>query len=223
MPSSLLLKESTGHDTTTSFSISALNRDGTCSAFSPYKPTTVLTNLQRGNVQTQTPSVLPERSLHQLAAQGELFLQNLDDNFNVNLQDENGFTPLMWASSYGQLETVRKLILRGALVSVVGSSGENALILASASGHAAIVRELINFGASLNYKDQEGNTALMYAAYNNHSGCTQELLNAGADLTAMNETFDSAYDIAVKRRSKNAQAVMEKYMLSIMSEAKMKQ
>ncbi|XP_035227596.1 ankyrin repeat family A protein 2-like isoform X2 [Stegodyphus dumicola] len=205
MPSSLLLKESTGHDTTTSFSISALNRDGTCSAFSPYKPTTVLTNLQRGNVQTQTPSVLP------------------DDNFNVNLQDENGFTPLMWASSYGQLETVRKLILRGALVSVVGSSGENALILASASGHAAIVRELINFGASLNYKDQEGNTALMYAAYNNHSGCTQELLNAGADLTAMNETFDSAYDIAVKRRSKNAQAVMEKYMLSIMSEAKMKQ
>ncbi|XP_035227602.1 ankyrin repeat family A protein 2-like isoform X3 [Stegodyphus dumicola] len=174
MPSSLLLKESTGHDTTTSFSISALNRDGTCSAFSPYKPTTVLTNLQRGNVQTQTPSVLPERSLHQLAAQGELFLQNLDDNFNVNLQDENGFTPLMWASSYGQLET-------------------------------------------------EGNTALMYAAYNNHSGCTQELLNAGADLTAMNETFDSAYDIAVKRRSKNAQAVMEKYMLSIMSEAKMKQ
>ncbi|GBM21423.1 hypothetical protein AVEN_147905-1 [Araneus ventricosus] len=84
MPSSLFVKEeSEGSKANVSFSsavgISSLNRDGSRSAFTPYKPTTVLTNLQRGNVQTQTPAVLPERSIHQLAAQGELFLQNIGE------------------------------------------------------------------------------------------------------------------------------------------------
>ncbi|XP_054721719.1 ankyrin repeat family A protein 2-like [Uloborus diversus] len=198
----------------TSNSLSSLKRDGTCSAFTPYKPSTVLTNLQRGNVQTQTLSVPTERSFHHLAAQGELFLQELGDNFNPDEKDANGFTPLMWASSYGQLETVRKLLYRGASVCAVGIGGENALILASISGHSAIIRELISHGARLNYRDQNGNTPLIYAVYNNHAGCVQELLNAGADITIQNEAFASAYDIAIKRRSKHAQAVLEKFMLN---------
>ncbi|CAL1267890.1 unnamed protein product [Larinioides sclopetarius] len=209
MPSSLFVKEeSESTKSNVSFSsavgISSLNRDGSRSAFTPYKPTTVLTNLQRGNVQTQTPAVLPERSIHQLAAQGELFLQNiaLNESFDPNQIDQDGLTPLMWASSYGQLATVQKLLNCGASLSAIGDSGENALILACSAGHSAIVKELINNGASLDYKDQDGNTALMYAVYNNHAGCVQELLNGGADMTVINEALESAYDIAIKKRSK---------------------
>uniref|UniRef100_A0A2L2YFP9 Ankyrin repeat family A protein 2 n=1 Tax=Parasteatoda tepidariorum TaxID=114398 RepID=A0A2L2YFP9_PARTP len=222
MPGSLFIKEeeASNSPTSTSYtsavSLSSLNRDGSRSAFSPYKPTTVLTNLQRGNVQTQTLSVLPERGIHQLAAQGELFIQNTDDKFDVDQADQNGFTPLMWAAGYGQLDTVRKLIAMGASILSVGSHGENSLILASSSGHALIVKELINHGSELNYKDNDGNTALMYACYNNHGGCVQELLNAGADLTLINESLESAFDIAIKRRSKHAQAIIEKHMLNLL-------
>ncbi|KAF8790232.1 ankyrin repeat family A protein 2-like isoform X1 [Argiope bruennichi] len=223
MPSSIFVKkENEDSQPSVSFSsamgISSLNRDGSRSAFTPYKPTTVLTNLQRGNVQTQTPAVLPERSIYQLAAQGELFLQSnaMNDSFDPNQTDQNGLTPLMWASSYGQLATVQKLISCGASISTIGDSGENALILASSAGHSVIVKELINQGASLDYRDQEGNTALMYAVYNNRAGCVQELLNAGADMTIVNEALESAYEIAIKKRCREAQTVMEKHMLNLM-------
>ncbi|CAG2115509.1 unnamed protein product [Medioppia subpectinata] len=62
---------------TNSVQINALNHESRRSAFSPYRPSTVLTNLQRGNIQTQTPTNWPERSIHQLSAMGELFDQNL--------------------------------------------------------------------------------------------------------------------------------------------------
>ncbi|XP_055929805.1 ankyrin repeat family A protein 2-like isoform X2 [Argiope bruennichi] len=205
MPSSIFVKkENEDSQPSVSFSsamgISSLNRDGSRSAFTPYKPTTVLTNLQRGNVQTQTPAVLPA----------------MNDSFDPNQTDQNGLTPLMWASSYGQLATVQKLISCGASISTIGDSGENALILASSAGHSVIVKELINQGASLDYRDQEGNTALMYAVYNNRAGCVQELLNAGADMTIVNEALESAYEIAIKKRCREAQTVMEKHMLNLM-------
>jgi len=189
------------------------------SAFSPYKPTTVLTNLQRGNVQTQTLSVPIERSIHQLAAQGELFFDNIEE-FDPEILDKNGFTPLMWAAAYGQLETVRQLINLKSSVSTVAPSGENALLLASSAGHCVIVKELLNHGAPLDYRDKDGNTALMYAVYNDHANCVQELLNAGADFTILNEALESAYDIAIRRRSKHAQAVLEKCALSLLVDAK---
>ncbi|GBO04752.1 hypothetical protein AVEN_103998-1, partial [Araneus ventricosus] len=78
----------------------------------------------------------------------------LNESFDPNQIDQDGLTPLMWASSYGQLATVQKLLSCGASISAIGDSGENALILASSAGHSAIVKELINHGASLDYKDQ---------------------------------------------------------------------
>lgn len=187
------------------------------SAFSPYKPTTVLTNLQRGNVQTQTLSVPIERSIHQLAAQGELFFDNAGKIFEPESFDNNGLTPLMWAAAYGQLETVRQLISLGASVRTLSPCGENALLFASSAGHCLIVNELLSHGAVIDYKDKDGNTALMYAAFNNHAGCVQELLNAGADFTLFNEAHESAFDISVRKRSKNAQAVLEKCALALLS------
>lgn len=43
----------------------------------------------------------------------------------------------------------------------------------------------------------------MHAVYNNHATCVQELLSAGADFTISNESLESAFDIAVKKRSKH--------------------
>jgi ankyrin repeat protein len=42
----------------------------------------------------------------------------------------------------------------------------------------------------------------MYAAHGDHPHCTNELLLHGADITTVNLNGDSAFGIAIKRRSK---------------------
>lgn len=88
------------------WSPSAWNDGSRKSAFQPYRPTTVLTNLQRGNMPTETASPGEhELNLHIRAGQGEI--RDIDLKTDVDVKDENGLTPLMWAASYGQLNAVR--------------------------------------------------------------------------------------------------------------------
>ncbi|XP_071516939.1 uncharacterized protein [Panulirus ornatus] len=186
------------------------------SAFSPYRPVTVLTNLQRGNIQTQTAQAEPDDyTLHNRAAMGELSADDLRD-IDVNELDSNGFTPIMWASYYGQLPTVRLLIQNRAKVNMEGQDGETSLLLAASNGHHEIIKLLISYGADPNHVDHMGNTALMYAAHNDHSHCGNELLDHGADITYTNVAGSSAFSIAVARGSKQVQLIMERHLLKLL-------
>ncbi|CAL4065188.1 unnamed protein product, partial [Meganyctiphanes norvegica] len=191
------------------------------SAFLPYKTSytsnsvTVLTNLQRGNIQTQTTQVEPEEyTIHTRAALGELAIEHITD-IDVNEPDENGFTPLMWASSYGQLPTVRQLLQHRAAVDIEGEDGETALLLACANGHHECVKMLLSCGANPNHIDHISNSGLMYAAHSDHSHCVNELLDVGADMTLTNMMGSSAFTIAVTRGSKQVQLVLERFMLKL--------
>lgn len=70
--------------------------------FSPIKQSTTLTNKHRGNEVSSTPLLVHSLSIHQLAAQGEMvFLASrIEQETVINLQDEEGFTPLMWAAAH---------------------------------------------------------------------------------------------------------------------------
>lgn len=186
-------------------------------AQSPFRPSTVMTNLSRGNVQTTTPSIYPSLTIHQLAAQGEVVLlqQELQDGIDMNNLDESGLTALHWACANGQLATVEFLVKSGADVSVPGNQGETPLLLASCYGVVEIVKFLLNIGVDVNYSDESGSTALMYAAYNNHAACITPILEHGADLTATNEDQLTAFDLAVAQGNRAAQHAMERYMLSM--------
>lgn len=78
----------------------------------------------------------------------------LDEPFAIDERDENGFTPLLWASSYGQLSTVKQLISKGADPTSRGKHGESALLLSSANGHIHVVKELIANGVDVNQTDE---------------------------------------------------------------------
>lgn len=112
-----------------------------------------MTNLQRGNIQTQTSNEPVYRSVHQLAALGELFLCHLDDKI-VNKIDEKGLTPLLWAASYGQLASIQTLQQHGANIHFRGPTGENALMLAASNGHLAVIKYLISLGIDLDQTDE---------------------------------------------------------------------
>ncbi|XP_054159516.1 ankyrin repeat family A protein 2-like [Oppia nitens] len=191
-----------------------LNHERGRSAFSPYRPSTVLTNLQRGNIQTQTPTNWPERTIHELAAMGELFVQSLD-GVVIDELDDQGFSPLLWAASYGQLTTVKLLISKGADINICGKHGETALLLSVANGHIHVLKELINNGVNINDTDEDGNSGLMFAAFGNHALCANELLKAGADITVENSFLDTAFTIAIKKKSKQVQLILEKHILQL--------
>lgn len=126
------------------------------SAFLPYKPIvcTVLTNLQRGNTQAETPVPQPaDISFHTRAGQGEISEIDIKCETSVDICDSNGLTALHWASAYGQLTSVQLLIANGAKVDVLGPEGETPLLMAASGGHHDVVRILLNEGANVNHVD----------------------------------------------------------------------
>ncbi|KAK3603121.1 hypothetical protein CHS0354_027909 [Potamilus streckersoni] len=183
----------------------------------PVRPTTVMTNLQRGNVLTITP-ICPNSTLHQMAAQGELMMlkQELSEGgVDIDKADDGGLTAFHWACAHGQLPTVEFMVQNGVDINVIGHHGENGLLFASCNGFTDIVKFLLKHGADVNYSDETGTTALMYAAYNSHPASVKILLEFGADMTLENVDHYTAMDIAVGQGHKTVQQVIERHMLSM--------
>ena len=66
----------------------------------------------------------------------------IDSGVDVNIQDNNGRTPLMWASWNGHLDVVNLLLINGADINIIDNSDRNALIYAKWNFHADIVELL---------------------------------------------------------------------------------
>ncbi|XP_042298131.1 DNA-binding protein RFXANK isoform X2 [Sceloporus undulatus] len=164
------------------------------------KHSTTLTNRQRGNEVSALPATLDTLSIHQLAAQGELVLlkENLRKGENLlNKPDERGFTPLMWASAFGEIETVRSMLEWGADPHALAKERESALSLASTGGYTDIVALLLDKEVDINTYDWNGGTPLLYAVRGNHIKCVEVLLARGADLTTEADSGYTPMDLAV--------------------------
>lgn len=100
---------------------------------------------------------------------------------DINAQDSYGYTLLMRASLYGELQEAEKLIKVGAKLDMQNLEGETALMLATSfRPNAGIAELLISKGADLHLRAWNGRTALHYAAARSLT-LTQKLLVIGAD------------------------------------------
>ncbi|XP_053228525.1 DNA-binding protein RFXANK [Podarcis raffonei] len=186
---------------------------------SSLKLATTLTNRQRGNEASALPATLDTLSIHQLAAQGELVLlkENLRKGENLlNKPDERGFTPLMWAAAFGEIETIRSMLQWGADPHVLAKERESALSLASMGGYTDIVTLLLEKDVDINTYDWNGGTPLLYAVRGNHVKCIEALLAHGADLTTEADSGYTPMDLAVALGHKKVQHVMEKHILKLL-------
>lgn len=88
-------------------------------------------------------------------------LELIQDRVNVNVQDHLGYTPVMIAAFYNDIEMLRNLVAKGADLNIQNIYGHTALALATYFGRLEIVEFLLQQKSiTLNLKDCEGDTAL---------------------------------------------------------------
>ena len=85
-----------------------------------------------------------------------------DTKLNINYQDENGAAPLDWAVWYKMIDTVEKLIEKGANPNLPSEFHRNPLHLALRNGNIEMAWMLIDKGADCDLQDKDGWTALNY-------------------------------------------------------------
>ena len=81
----------------------------------------------------------------------------------VNLQDENGWTPLHRASAHGEVEIIHMLIEAGGEVNLqttgqTGQTGQTPLHVASKNGHVEAITALLAAGSDKTIENKYGRT-----------------------------------------------------------------
>jgi ankyrin repeat protein len=98
----------------------------------------------------------------------------------VNARGQDGWTPLMYAALYGNAESIRLLLDRGAPVNATNDAGGTPLMYAV--DDVAKTKLLLERGANPNLRSGEGSTALLIAVANSGSlPVVRLLLDKGAD------------------------------------------
>ena len=106
----------------------------------------------------------------------------IECKIDVNVLDENHFTPLHWAALNGHSEIVRLLLANGSDITLKTRMGRNSLHLAAINGQDEIVKLLIDNGINVDVLDNQGNSPLHIAAVNGNTPIANLLIMKGAEL-----------------------------------------
>lgn len=109
--------------------------------------------------------------LHAAAANGNIKLIRMmmySSNYDINVRDNNGFTPLLWAVQEKRFNAVEYLLLNGADVNIGDYEGFDAIYIASSQGNKKMFYLLVSYGAELT-NSYNGENLLDIATAWNHS------------------------------------------------------
>jgi ankyrin repeat protein len=117
-------------------------------------------------------------------------LVQLQSGFQVDVRDDNGWTPLLWsidmAQAWGDPERVVSILLgAGASPNAVDRSGFSVLMMACARNNGTILADLLKAGADIHLRNTSS-TPLHEAAGGNFSEGIRTLLLLGADPSQKN-------------------------------------
>lgn len=118
------------------------------------------------------------------SGQSSLAEELLDQGADINYQDQEGKTALIWALKNNKPRMVKLLLNRGANPNLGDNSGETPLHIAVGLSNPNLVQELLNAGANPNVSNSYGELPLPRAINNIRKGNTaivQALLKAGAN------------------------------------------
>lgn len=140
MPSNLIENEALVDQFTTDLRTATLS--GSISAVEQVIITKGIAEATKNN---QAYTSLVSAIYHGRSSQAEVILSKTE--MNVNTAGVTGNTALMFASMWGQQESVQFLLDAGAQTTIRNTDGENAISLALKGGHRDVVRLLRDYGA----------------------------------------------------------------------------
>ncbi|XP_050308292.1 histone-lysine N-methyltransferase EHMT2-like isoform X1 [Anthonomus grandis grandis] len=120
----------------------------------------------------------------------------IDPLILINVQDDGGWTPLVWACEHGHGHLVKYLISRGADINIRDVEQNVALHWAAFKGGTQVVQLLLGYKADINVVNAHGDTPLHICARVNHYGCVIYLLTQKADFSIINKNNEIPYDCA---------------------------
>jgi len=120
------------------------------------------------------------------------------NNTNVNMQDKNGDTALIYAIEKKRLKTINYLLQNGADPNKTDNNGRSSLTLAIEKQHIVILNCLLENGADPHHRDHKKTTTLMTAADQGNLIVFNQLLQKQVDLIATDESGNSALMFAAQ-------------------------
>ncbi len=126
--------------------------------------------------------------------------RSLKEGENINIQDDQGSTPLHWAAAHGYITIAEYLVQQGANVNTQNNHGQTPLHWAAAYGYITIVKHLVQQKANVNTQDNCGRTPLHWAAWHGYSEIAQHLVQQGACVTIVDSFSCTALHRAVQKK-----------------------
>lgn len=144
-------------------------------------------------------NLTPDQALIYHAAHGNAggVVQALDNGADIEARDENGLTPLMWASQQDVAAVVSLLLQRGANPYLTDRAGWTALHCAASNGSVDGMQELLKACRDgMDAVNKDGETPLMLAIRMHRKELARALMAAGADVRASNNEGQNPLDVA---------------------------
>ena len=135
-------------------------------------------------------------TLHWLAYRGNLhMLQKVlrTNKCNLNIQDEDGKTPLLTCAEFKRVQCFTELVNHGAKINLRSNSGISALHCVAEAGLQYCVEISLQAGAILNLQEEHGGrSALTLAAEQGHVKVMRMLIDANCDVTLQEQDGKTA-------------------------------
>ena len=145
-------------------------------------------------------------SLHLAAQNGHLEVvhailnQNNKQRKFINMQDEGGWTPLVWACENRHEEIINYLLKRGADPLKIDTEGNIALHWGALSGSRSTCETLLNHGCDVNSTNSLGETPMHIALRQDHYEVAVLFLMRGANLKIKNKNGQEPVEVMPPRK-----------------------
>ncbi len=130
----------------------------------------------------------------------------------IDSQDANQETALMWAIRLGHGDIVNELIKRNANLKIVNNRGEDAMMVAIQNGRKKEVELLFTNGATINTEATKGYNALMLSSFHGHTDIAKFLLKHNANIKSSNRKLGNALVSAILNgQTESAKLLLENW------------
>ncbi|KND86748.1 Kinase D-interacting substrate [Tolypocladium ophioglossoides CBS 100239] len=122
----------------------------------------------------------------------------LEKGAEVNIQDNEGRTPLHWASAFGDTKIVEMLLSNGANANCSAPTLGTSLQVAQAYNRLEVAQRLLDHGVDVNIAGGSHGSALLAATEGGHTEFVPKLLDEGADIHIQADDFITALPMAAQ-------------------------